>query len=144
MTDKIRIYVDGVPGSKGRPQFARTSSGVRTFSRPKTISYEKRLQDIGRAAWPHPVLTCPLRLQIIAVFPITASWPKWKREMAANGELWHVGKPDLDNIIKIACDGLNDVIWRDDAQICETSARKQYGVTSGLWLTIEPLQENLN
>lgn len=34
--------------------------------------------------------------------------------MVVNGELWYVGKFDFDNIIKIVCDGFNDVIWCDD------------------------------
>lgn len=139
--DKISIYLDGVPGTKGRPQFARTSSGVRTFSRTKTIKYEARLKEVGRAAWPFPPVSYPIRLTIVAVFPIAKSWPKWQRALAAIGKLWHVGRPDLDNVIKIACDGLNDVIWKDDGQVCDLRARKQYGETTGLWLTIEFLDD---
>lgn len=137
----ISLYLDGDPGTKQRPQFARTKTGVRTFSRPKTISYEARLKDMGQRAWPLPPVTCPVKLTIVAVFPIAKSWPKWRRALATIDRLWHVGRPDLDNVIKIACDGLNEVIWHDDGQVCWIDARKQYGAQTGLWLTIEFLDD---
>jgi Holliday junction resolvase RusA-like endonuclease len=139
--DPILIYLDGVPGSKQRPQFARHSGGVRTFSRPKTIKYEARLADAGRDAWPFSPLLCPIKLTLTAVFPVAVSWPKWRRALASLGKLWHVGKPDLDNAIKIACDGLNDVVWHDDSQVCWIDAKKFYGDTPGMWLSIETLDD---
>lgn len=138
---KIVIYLDGTPGQKGRPQFARTSTGVRAFNRPKTIKYESRLTSAGKDAWPWPPLTCPVRLTLTAVFPIAPSWPKWRRLLAAVGKLWHVAKPDLDNVIKIACDGLNEVIWKDDVQVCWIVARKFYGPAPGLWLEVDVLDD---
>lgn len=141
MRHKIHVYVDGVPGQKGRPQFARHAGGVRTFSRAKTVRYEMQLQDAGRRVWSFAPLLCPIKLSITAVFPSAKSWPKWRRVLAALGKLWHVGKPDLDNVIKIACDGLNEVIWKDDSQVCWIEARKFYGDAPGLWLEIEMLDD---
>lgn len=137
----VTIYLDGVPGRKERPQFARTASGVRTFSRPKTLRYEARLKDAGKAAWGWTPMSEPIKLTLTAVFPITQSWPKWRRVLAALGKLWHVGRPDIDNIVKVAFDGLNEVVWKDDAQVCWLIARKFYGETPGLWLEIETLDD---
>lgn len=139
--DKVVIYLDGVPGQKGRPQFARTKTGVRTFSRAKTVKYETRLTDAGKRVWSWAPMLCPVKLTVTAVFPIAPSWPKWRRVLAALGKLWHVGRPDLDNVIKIACDGLNEVIWKDDGQVCWIVARKFYGEAPGLWLEIETLDD---
>lgn len=141
MDTRLIVYLEGVPGQKGRPQFARTRTGVRTFSRTKTVRYEARLAEAGRRVWSFTPLLCPVKLTLTAVFPIAESWPKWKRVLAAVGKLWHVGKPDLDNVIKIACDGLNEVIWKDDAQICWLVARKFYGENPGLWLEIDTLDD---
>lgn len=139
--DRLVIYLDGEPGRKERPQFARTSGGVRTFSRAKTVKYESRLRDAGKRVWTFAPMTEPIKLTITAVFPIAVSWPKWRRVLAALGKLWHVGKPDLDNVIKIACDGLNEVIWKDDAQVCWIVARKFYGEAPGLWLEVDMLDD---
>ena len=138
---QIMIYLDGVPERKARPQFARTKSGVRTFSRPATVAYEARLADAGRKVWPFAPLDCPIKLTLTAVFPPQVGFPKWKKLLAALSKLWHVGRPDLDNVIKIACDGLNDVIWKDDGQVCWIDAKKFYGESPGLWLAIDQLDD---
>lgn len=138
---KIVIRLDGVPGVKGRPQVARTKTGVRVFSRTKTISYESRLRDAGKDAWPWAPLLCPIKMTLVAVFPIAQSWPKWKRVLAALKGIWHTQRPDLDNIIKIAGDGLNETVWADDGQVCHIDARKQFGEHPALWLTIETIDD---
>lgn len=137
----IIIYLEGVPERKERPQFARTKTGVRTFTRGKTRHYEERLQDAGRKVWSFAPLDCPIRLTVTAVFPIAVSRPKWQRTLAALGKLWHVGRPDIDNVIKISMDGLNEIIWKDDAQICWLVARKFYGPAPGLWLEVDTLDD---
>lgn len=38
-------------------------------------------------------------------------------------------RPDLDNFIKAVTDGLNGVLYADDAQICELWAVKIYDLT---------------
>jgi len=38
----------------------------------------------------------------------------------------HSQKPDLDNLIKFICDVMNDIIYKDDSQICKITATKQY------------------
>jgi Holliday junction resolvase RusA-like endonuclease len=141
MMAQVTIYLDGVPERKERPQFARTKTGVRTFTRGKTRGYEARLKDAGEKAWPFAPMDCPIRLTVTAVFPITPSWPKWRRVLAALGKLWHVGRPDIDNVVKIAMDGLNEVIWKDDAQICWLVARKFHGPAPGLWLEVDMLDD---
>lgn len=138
---QVTIYLEGVPERKERPQFARTKTGVRTFTRGKTRDYEARLKSAGEKAWPFAPMDCPIRLTVTAVFPPQVSFPKWKKALAAIGQLWHVGRPDIDNVIKIAMDGLNDVIWKDDAQICWLVAKKFYGPSPGLWLEVDTLDD---
>jgi crossover junction endodeoxyribonuclease RusA len=38
-----------------------------------------------------------------------------------------VVKPDLDKVIRATCDALTGILYADDAQIVDTSARKHYG-----------------
>lgn len=38
----------------------------------------------------------------------------------------HVGRPDLDNLIKFTLDTLNQEIWKDDCQIYHIEAKKIY------------------
>lgn len=38
-------------------------------------------------------------------------------------------KPDLDKLIRSTCDALTGILYKDDSQICEISARKHYCTT---------------
>jgi Holliday junction resolvase RusA-like endonuclease len=35
-------------------------------------------------------------------------------------EKYRTGRPDIDNVLKAICDGLNCVAWLDDAQVVDT------------------------
>jgi endogenous inhibitor of DNA gyrase (YacG/DUF329 family) len=37
---------------------------------------------------------------------------------------------DVDNMIKLVCDGLNGVAWADDSQVCEVSGRRGHDLPS--------------
>ena len=43
-----------------------------------------------------------------------------------NGRIRPTKKPDTDNIIKIICDALNGLAYKDDAQIVSNSTEKRY------------------
>jgi Holliday junction resolvase RusA-like endonuclease len=40
---------------------------------------------------------------------------------------WHVSRPDIDNIVKAILDGLNGVVFADDASVAQLVASKEYG-----------------
>lgn len=141
MTD-IQIYIDGVPVGKGRPRVFRTRNGIGARTPKKTSDYETRIADAAKLVWTAPPLTYPIRLSFVAVFPPQAQMRGLDRQLANSGDLWHVAKPDLDNVAKCVGDALNGIIWTDDSQICEMHQRKQYGAAPGLWITIEPLGQN--
>jgi Holliday junction resolvase RusA-like endonuclease len=42
------------------------------------------------------------------------------------GDILPIVKPDADNIIKIICDGLNTVAYKDDKQIIDIYFTKKY------------------
>jgi len=113
---------------------------VRTFTPQKTKTYEQHLATAARRAIYGSPLTGPLRVHVTAVFPIPPSWPKKTRARAEAGGVWHIAKPDLDNIYKIVGDGCNGVLWADDATICSLSGVKFYGLEPALWIEVEQIE----
>ena len=71
----------------------------------------------------------PLRVRILAKFPIPESWSKKNKEKALKGEIKPNKKPDLDNIAKIILDGLNGVAYTDDKQVTSLEIEKAYSDT---------------
>lgn len=137
MTTTVTITLPGVPRAKGRPRFTKTG---RAYTDAKTAAAEQSVL----AAWltqagdrtPHDG---PVTVRIEALFPVPESWPKWKRLRAVtvgiNNEWPHMSKPDLDNIAKLALDGLNGVAWVDDGQIGRLVIEKRYGSEARLFIT---------
>src|SRR5258708_2226164 len=74
------------------------------------------------------VLDEPLAVGIEALMPIPESWSKAKRALAIEGDLLPASGIDNDNIIKIAQDSLNKIVWRDDALIVSWSGIKLYSL----------------
>jgi Holliday junction resolvase RusA-like endonuclease len=53
----------------------------------------------------------------------------------------HVVRPDLDKLVRAVLDSLSDAgIWRDDAQVVETRARKRYHERAGAAIEITPVE----
>jgi Holliday junction resolvase RusA-like endonuclease len=61
--------------------------------------------------------------------PIPASWSQKRRALVTGMDVVaHVKRPDLDNLEKAVLDGLNGVVWNDDAQVFRLTKVKRYGL----------------
>ncbi|HDZ25419.1 hypothetical protein LCGC14_0456910 [marine sediment metagenome] len=85
----------------------------------------------------------PIRKAVAVGFvfemPIPKSWSKKKRKAAANGEMPHQTKPDIDNLIKLIADCMKGIVLRDDNQIAKLSPEpvKKYSEKpkTTIWVT---------
>jgi Holliday junction resolvase RusA-like endonuclease len=112
----IKIVLNGAPKGKGRPRFA--GKGRPPVTPAATRRYESHLKAMARMEMGgRPPFEGPIELTVNAYMPIPASWPKYKKERARGENPWHISKPDMDNIKKMT-DALNDVVWKDDSQVC--------------------------
>ena len=57
---------------------------------------------------------------------IPKSWPKVKRLEAEYGAILPASKPDVDNILKAAMDGLEGALYHSDAQVTSVNAKKVF------------------
>jgi len=121
------MEISGQPQGKGRPRFTRTG---KAYTPEKTKEYESRIQAAAWKAMQEAKLEPTERfvaVDIIAFMEIPKSWPTVKRMEAEYGALQHTTKPDLDNIIKAALDGISSgKIIMDDKQVTAIKARKMY------------------
>lgn len=123
--EKMTFTLLGTPVAKGRPRFTATG---RAYTDAKTKAAEQSILAVylvngGKHREPH---AGPVSIEITATFTPPESWPKWKRELAFEGDWPHITKPDFDNLMK-TIDGLNGVAWLDDSQIIAGNCRKRYG-----------------
>lgn len=130
----VEIVLPGTPRGKGRPRFSKLSG--RAFTDAKTTSYESALRYAGLQAMAGSApLEGPLDLTLIATVPVPGSWSKAKRRAAFANEIRPTSKPDGDNLAKMV-DGLNQVVWKDDSQICDWRIRKFYSRIPALTIQV--------
>jgi len=128
----ISIILPGDPVGKGRPRARivtpRGKPSFIHFYTPKdTEDYEQALAWQGKAGMRgRAPFDCALTVLVEAFVPIPASWSKPKRAAAVSGDLPAMSKPDADNYAKIALDGLNKIVWADDASVVSLQAIKRY------------------
>lgn len=130
---EVRFSVDMMPIGKARPR----SSGGRFYTPKKTQEAERVLGYAARVAMAgHAPIAGAVALYMHAVIPMPKSWSRRKRE-AHSGRL-HTSAPDLDNIVKLVCDGaLNGIVINDDRQIAQfDGCRKTWGEIGRIAVTV--------
>lgn len=123
------ITIPGKPVGKARPKFRGAGFKVITYTPPATKKYEKEVARIYKQSAGVLYTEIPLRVRILAKFPIPESWSKKNKEKALKCEIKPNKKPDLDNIAKIILDGLNGVAYTDDKQVTSLEIEKVYSDT---------------
>lgn len=125
MIAEFVIY--GEPQGKGRPRFSSYGGKIRTHTPEKTAMYENLVQMEYRSqSGVRFSDNAMLDVRIIAFYGIPKSISKKKRQAMLDKKIRPTKKPDFDNIGKVICDSLNDVAYRDDAQIVDSQVRKFY------------------
>lgn len=122
--------IPGIPVPKGRPRISVRGGFARAYTPEKTVSFENRVGHAGHEAmYGRPPVEGPLTLIVGVVLPIPVSWSGKKTASALSGAIRPCGRPDVDNFAKAVLDGLNGIVWRDDAQVVSLTATKAYGRT---------------
>lgn len=122
---KIKFAIPGIPIPKARPRVPRKGHA---FTPKKTKEYETLVQDVYNLTVGEYLGDSAIVATIDLYFPIPESYSKSKKRRIADGEIKHTKRPDVDNCAKAILDALNEVAYKDDAQIVESRITKHYAV----------------
>ena len=125
--EQVKFTVPGEPCGKGRPRFSRKLGGA--YTPEKTARYENLIMveyqaQCGAYRFPDDAM---LDMRIIAYYGIPQSKSKKVKALMATGIIRPTKKPDSSNVTKAVEDALNNVAYRDDAQIVDSQIRRFYG-----------------
>lgn len=138
----IEFTIPGRPAAWQRTNaFVDKRSGKLLKTTPKEMAAaQEAVATLCRFAMRNcPPLPGAVRLEILCVYAIPKTWPKWKRQAALDGKVWKVTVPDHDNLVKLISDALNGIAYADDAQIVKASFGKRYGFPERTDVRIAPL-----
>ena len=137
MPDCLFFEITGEPVAKGRPRFTRFG---RAYTPAKTKLYEERVKMAARMAvmaqrWEIvPVEYC-VALKATFFMGMPKSWSEKKRASMFGRPC--AKSPDLDNLEKGLCDGMNGAgVWVDDRQVARIEAAKFWHTEPAVWVSV--------
>ena len=129
----VNFTVPGSPRGKGRPRFARRGNFVKTYTDAKTASYEDQIRFYAlQAMGSSEPLETAVSVFIYIRCPIPASYSNKRKLACIEQEERPTKKPDIDNCAKSIFDGMNGIIFKDDAQIVDAHVTKVYADDAGV------------
>lgn len=132
----LSIVIEGDPIPKARPVVTR--NGTYTPKRTKTAEAAIRYLIKNEWAGQKPV-EGPLEIILRFDMRMPKGWSKIKTANMLGSPCTKI--PDLDNLEKCVCDGINKSgFWLDDSQVCKIQAEKRWAVKGKTFLEIRELK----
>lgn len=130
----VTLVIPGKPYGKKRARATAFRGRARMYDPKENISFERTVAAIAAPLFPQP-FEGPIKITIRATFVPPQSWSK--RKVEAHIHRAHTQRPDLDNVAKGICDGLNRIAWADDAQVAELTVSKVWGLVEQTVVFVE-------
>lgn len=122
----VSFTIDHAPVPEGRARAYRMGGFVRLVTPEATRHYKALVAEQATVAMAGAEpLEGPLQAVLRFVVPIPASMSK-KAATALSGR-FVTKKGDIDNLCKAVLDGMNGLVYHDDAQVARIRAEKVYG-----------------
>lgn len=135
--NKLEFTIEGKVQPQQRPRFSRQGGFVKTYDPPESAKYKKYVAEIAEQHKQEELISSPIKLTTDVYIEIPKSYTKKKRQQIESGELMHIKKPDVDNLVKGIKDGITGVLWTDDSLIVELTVRKHYSDNPRAEIVIE-------
>lgn len=137
----VRIVVAGVPVAKGRGRVGKLANGRACVFTP---SHTRKYEDVVRLAASQAMdkrvpITETVEVRVGVFLPVPKSMSKRNQALALQGKLRPATKPDIDNYVKSALDGINTIIIRDDNQVATLRACKFFSDKPRLEIEVLPI-----
>jgi Holliday junction resolvase RusA-like endonuclease len=134
---QISFTVPGEPQGKARAKTYKNHGITRTVTPENTVLYENMIKVMYRQKCGNCIkFEGPLKIDITAYYGIPESKSKKVKFAMQMGTLRPTKKPDADNVMKVVCDALNEVAYKDDAAIVEATFKKYYSYEPRVEITL--------
>jgi len=115
---EINFTVYGDPKPQPRPRFRRMGKFVSTYD--PASDDKKNFHQIANHYAPEEPISTPLRVEVNFFLKRPKGHygtGKNVGKLKVSSPVYHIKKPDVDNLVKFVLDSLNKLYWTDDAII---------------------------
>lgn len=152
----IEIPIEVVPKQSVRVQaipFFNEKKGkwdafIKTYQLSKVTKFEKQINEAARAQLGQffVPLEGAISMSITIVTKVLKTMPKKNHEFIAQGGIiYKTTQPDLtDNMVKGIVDGLHEVLFINDGQICKFKSQKIYGLEHRIIIKAKEIPDRTN
>lgn len=131
LKDRVRVVVMGDPMPKQSARFNKETG--RVYQTTKIKNFEDYVTLMAKQQLPKgwQVFDGAMGCEVTLVFPIPKTFSQKKiREIQLGAKKYYkITKPDLtDNAVKVYFDGMEHVVYTNDARICQYKSEKIYGL----------------
>lgn len=132
------LTIPGEPVAKGRGRIIKMGAHMGIKTPDKTRRYEDIIRQTAVREWGYrqPLRDVAVTVTVRAYRGIAASWPKKKVLAALNETLRPLGRPDADNYVKSALDGMIGVVLADDSLVVDLHVTKWYAAEPRLEIVV--------
>jgi len=128
----IVIEIGGKPEGKGRGRVGRIKTAAgKDFTTVFTPAHTRKYENLIRLAaakemGDRPPIETAVEVWVHVYLPFPKSMSKANLTKAVGGFIRPTTKPDIDNYVKSALDGIINIVIRDDNQVVSLYAHKVY------------------
>ena len=135
------ITVYGKPQGKGRPRYTVRGGRAMAYTPESTRRYEAQIAQAWQEQDGRSFGSAALALIVTAYYPVPGKARKAEREAMLAGQVPVIGKPDLDNLVKVCSDALQGgVAFDDDLQITHINAARTYSEDPRVVIDLIPIK----
>lgn len=142
---EIKLMIPGQPRQQSRPRSRIvTPKGKKPFisvydDKPDRLN-KAFIASCAKQVKPPKLLDGYLEVEIVFYRELLKSFSDKKKKMALAGIIRPNTKPDIDNYVKAVFDGINGIIWKDDARVVDLKTSKFYSDVPRTEVTIRTME----
>ena len=142
---KVIIDIDGKPIAKGRGRIGKLADGRATIFTPTATRQNENLIKMAamRAMDGRDPIEGAVEVFVHVYLDYPKSASKKKLSEMVSGRIRPCTKPDIDNYVKSALDGINTIVFKDDNQVVSLHAHKVYRSKPAMRIEVRELHCNL-
>lgn len=134
----IHLIVPGEPKGKQRPRWHKFG----TYTPTETVNYETYIKELFAIKYPDfTPLESTLWMELYMFLSIPSSASKKKKELMLTNETRPGKRPDADNVLKVVCDALEKLAYKNDSLFVKILVEKKYSDKPRLEIYIKELYD---